>query len=67
VPIESIPGGSPDSNEVNERLSVGLKTCRSVVANYKALLSPEQDAAEPSGKVANDDGGASAASGEELS
>lgn len=27
---------------VNSRLNEGLKTCRSVVSNYKALLSPKQ-------------------------
>lgn len=27
----------------NSRLNQGLKTCRSVVSNYKALLSPEQN------------------------
>ena len=35
-------------DEVNARLSDGLKTCRSVVANYKALLLADQDDDEPS-------------------
>ena len=39
----------PDTrlDEVNERLSDGLKTCRSMVANYKALLLAEQSDDEP--------------------
>ena len=46
MPAEQIP---PDSNvgEVNARLSEGLKTCRSMVANYKALLTGEEGAPEP--------------------
>lgn len=39
---------------VNSRLSEGLKTCRSVVSNYKALLSSEQSATEPAEKAADE-------------
>jgi hypothetical protein len=35
-----------DIDEVNARLSDGLKTCRSMVVNYKALLKSDQDAGE---------------------
>jgi hypothetical protein len=56
VPIEP-PPGTPNIDEINERLNDGLKSCRSVVANYKALLSPDQETAEPSeDEAANDDG-----------
>ena len=43
MPAEQIP---PDSNvgEVNARLNDGLKTCRLMVANYKALLMGEDGA-----------------------
>jgi hypothetical protein len=41
VPIEPTPP-NPDIEEVNEQLSDGLKTCRSMVANYKALLTADQ-------------------------
>ena len=33
-----------DLDEMNARLSDSLKTCRSVVANYKALLKDEPPA-----------------------
>ena len=39
-PLES------DIDEVSARLTDALKTCRSVVANYKALLTNDQAAAE---------------------
>ena len=47
MPDEQTP---PDEtlDEVNARLSNGLKTCRSVVANYKALLLADQGDGEPS-------------------
>jgi hypothetical protein len=45
VPDEQIPPDAP-IDEVNARLSDGLKTCRSMVANYKALLLAEQDDVE---------------------
>jgi hypothetical protein len=32
-----------DIEEVNARLSDGLKACRSMVANYKALLKSDED------------------------
>ena len=50
MPAEQIP---PDSNvgEVNARLSDGLKTCRSMVANYKALLTGEEGAPGPAAEA----------------
>lgn len=30
-------------DEVNLRLSEGLKSCHSVISGYRALLAPEQD------------------------
>ena len=40
-------GGPPqkDLADLNERLLSGIETCRSVIANYRALLSDEQLAA----------------------
>ena len=38
----------------NSRLNEGLKTCRSVVSNYKALLSSEQTALSPAAKDAGE-------------
>jgi hypothetical protein len=39
---------SRDSNveDASVKLSDGLKTCRSVVANYKALLAPDPNSVE---------------------
>lgn len=34
-----------DFEAANSRLNQGLKSCRSVVSNYKALLSPEHKSA----------------------
>lgn len=62
MPIEQIPG-NPNIEEVNERLNDGLRTCRSVVANYKALLAPDQNADEPSNDESD---GAAKESGEGL-
>jgi hypothetical protein len=36
-----------DFEEANSQLAAGLKSCRSVVENYRAMLSAEQD--EPDG------------------
>ena len=36
-----------DYEEANSQLAAGLKSCRSVVENYRAMLSAEQD--EPDG------------------
>jgi hypothetical protein len=33
-------------DDLNERLSAGLETCRSVVANYKSLLAGDAVAVE---------------------
>jgi hypothetical protein len=34
-------------DHVNERLTAGIETCRSVVANYKSLLTGDPATAEP--------------------
>ena len=47
-PLES------DIDEVSARLTDALKTCRSVVANYKALLATDQTPAESSGLPPSD-------------
>ena len=39
VSDERLPPENADVNEVNSQLSEGLETCRSVVANYRTLLS----------------------------
>jgi hypothetical protein len=41
VPGEQSPREA-DVNEVSDRLSEGLKTCRAVVATYKSLLTADQ-------------------------
>ena len=33
-----------DFEEANSQLAAGLKSCRSVVESYRAMLAPEQDA-----------------------
>jgi hypothetical protein len=38
VPGDEIPR-EDDLNKVNSKLNKGLETCRSVVANYRTLLS----------------------------
>lgn len=38
-----------DFEEANSQLAAGLKSCRSVVENYRAMLSAEQD--EPDADV----------------
>jgi hypothetical protein len=37
-------------DDVNERLSAGIETCRSVVANYRSLLANDQAAVEQHGE-----------------
>lgn len=44
----------PEFEAVNSQLNEGLKTCRSVVSNYKALLSSEQGATEPAENAAEE-------------
>lgn len=44
VPDETSP--DPNVDKIAARLNDGLKTCRSMVSNYKALLEAEQKAAE---------------------
>jgi hypothetical protein len=39
VSDEQLPPEEADVEEVNAQLSEGLQTCRSVVANYRTLLS----------------------------
>lgn len=43
-----------DIDELNARLSDGLKACRSMVANYKALLKSDEDVGEAPGDAEND-------------
>ena len=38
-----------DFEEANSQLVAGLKSCRSVVENYRAMLTPEQDARNTDG------------------
>ena len=38
------PPREADDEDASARLSEGLKTCRSVLANYKALLTADQPA-----------------------
>ena len=45
VPDEDSPR-EPEIDEVNARLNDAIKSCRSVVANYKALLAADQSHAE---------------------
>ena len=40
---EQLPPEEADVEEVNSQLSEGLQTCRSVVANYRTLLSGVDD------------------------
>ena len=43
------PPHDAEIDEVSARLNDALKSCRSVVANYKALLAPDQNRAKPAG------------------
>lgn len=44
-----------DANEISSRLIAGLKSCKSVVENYRAMLSGKEieDAADPSAPESN--------------
>jgi hypothetical protein len=44
-----------DIDELNARLCDGLKACRSMVANYKALLKSDEDVGELPGDAENDE------------
>lgn len=57
---EPLPPEEADLNEVNSQLDQGLQTCRSVVANYRSLLSG--DDAHPADND-NDDGEGESLSG----
>lgn len=46
---DQLPRDEADLDEVNTRLTDGLQSCRSVVANYKSLLTAND------GTAANDD------------
>ena len=51
-----------DVDDVSEQLSDGLKTCRSVVANYKALLAGDgQDTEAPEEAESKEPGAAASA------
>ncbi len=47
-----LPPAEADVEQLNSKLSQGLKTCRSVVLNYRTLLQAAQDEAP-----ANDNAG----------
>jgi hypothetical protein len=40
VSDDNLPPDDADVEQVNSKLNEGLQTCRSVVANYRTLLSP---------------------------
>jgi len=40
VSDDKLPPDEADVEQVNSELNEGLQTCRSVVANYRTLLSP---------------------------
>ena len=44
----TIDGNNTDSNAVTEQLNEGLKTCRSVVENYRSLMRENSSAHQPS-------------------
>lgn len=41
MPGQKLPS-EPDLNAINEELTAGLTTCRSVIANYKSLLTDDK-------------------------
>jgi hypothetical protein len=43
------PPAEPELSELHDRLQSGIRTCRSVVDNYRSLLTEDQHAAEPFG------------------
>jgi hypothetical protein len=47
------PPPKPDLDEINKRLTAGLATCRSVIANYKSLLT-NADVIETPGTAASE-------------
>jgi hypothetical protein len=40
VSDDKLPPDEADVEQVNSELNEGLQTCRSVIANYRTLLSP---------------------------
>ena len=48
----------PDFEQANDQLNEGLKNCRAVVNNYRAMLFGDQDSeiASPSGEPDSEDG-----------
>jgi hypothetical protein len=48
-----------DFEEANSQLVAGLKSCRSVVDNYRAMLTPEQGAPNTDGEVGDAESGES--------
>ena len=44
----TIDSSNTDSNAVTEQLNEGLKTCRSVVENYRSLMRENSSAHQPS-------------------
>jgi hypothetical protein len=48
-----------DFEEANSQLVAGLKSCRSVVDNYRAMLTPEQGAPNTDGGVGDAESGES--------
>ena len=48
-----------DFEEANSQLVAGLKSCRSVVENYRAMLAPEQDAPTTDGAIGDAESGES--------
>ena len=48
-----------DYEEANSQLAAGLKSCRSVVQNYRAMLSPEVDAPNDDGNAGDIESGES--------
>jgi len=48
-----------DYEEANCQLAAGLKSCRSMVENYRAMLSAEQDAPNADGNAGDFESGES--------
>ncbi|HKH28158.1 MAG TPA: hypothetical protein VKA61_07450 [Sphingomicrobium sp.] len=48
-----------DFEEANSQLVAGLKSCRSVVENYRAMLAPEQAAPNTDGAIGDAEPGES--------
>ena len=62
MPGEKLPS-QPDLGELSDQLQDGIETCRSVIANYRSLLTDEQLAANSS--ESDDDSEALQESGEQ--